>query len=168
MTVSGMGQRIPLPCSNGDDNMKILQFLLLLFVSLALVQQAFALTPEEPVEVTWTPEDPKLEEKITVYVEIEEDISSVILQVCYGDICLQPIQMEKIEEGKYKDFFYINESEGVEVGLHFKIVDNGNVTWHNSTSFKVGKNGNGVPGFMAIATLCAGAIAVFVLKRKRS
>lgn len=141
--------------------MKILQIILFLFISFALIQQSSAITPQLPVSVTVTPERPEPGDKITVTAEIKGNISEVIIQVCYGDVCLLPTLMEK-EGGKYKNSFYINET--TEVELHFKIVENGDITWHNSTSFKVEKKGNGISGFMTVATV--GAIAIFFLKRR--
>lgn len=135
--------------------MKIFQIAFLLFTSFVLIQQG-------SITVTVTPDHPEPGEKITVYAEGEENISDIIIQICYGDICLQPTPMEKVEEGKYRYSFYVNET--TKVDLHFKIIENGNVTWDNSTYFKIEKKGNGIPGFMAVVTICA--IAVLFLKKR--
>lgn len=150
-------------------HMKILHAILLLLFSFSLLlQQSYALSPEDPIVVTWTPSNPELAEEITVYAETELNASSIVLQVCYGDICLLPTQMEKVGEGEYRDSFSINEDEPVEVELHFEIMYDSTSTWHNSTVFDVGKTENGTPGFIVIGCICAGAIAAFMMRKKRS
>lgn len=149
--------------------MKILQvILLILFSSFFLLQQSYALSPEDPIVVTWTPLNPELAEQITVYAETELNASSIVLQVCYEDICLLPTQMEKVGEGEYRDFFSINEDEPVEVELHFEITYDSATTWYNSTVFDVGNKNNGTPGFIAIGCICAGVIAAFMIRKKRT
>jgi len=132
----------------------IFQIAFLLFISFTLTQQG--------IVVTVTPDNPEPGEKVTVYAEAGDNVSGITIQVCYGDICLQPSPMEKVGD-KYKYSFYVNET--TKVDLHFKIIENDMIRWDNSTSFKVEKKGNGTPGFMAVATICA--IATVFLLRKR-
>ncbi len=143
--------------------MKVLQMLFLLFISFALLQPSSAITPDTPLSITVTPEHPEPGDKITVYAEGGRNISDIIIQICYGDICLPLKSMKKVEEGKYKYSFYVNKT--TEVSLHLKIMEGESFTWDNSTSFKVEKKGNGTPGFMAVATICAVAAVLFIRRR---
>ncbi|MEA2054247.1 MAG: hypothetical protein U9O96_03905 [Candidatus Thermoplasmatota archaeon] len=143
--------------------MKILPiFVLLIFASLAITQA-------NALNVTWTPEHPEPGDKITVYLKADENVSKVILQVCIGDICRLPEQMEK-DNGNYVYSFYVNETADVHLNFTVEYTDNTS-TWDNSTSFAVEKAGrNSTPGFASIASIIAISVAmtaVFLRKRTK-
>jgi hypothetical protein len=108
------------------------------------------------------PDKPMPGEEITVYADITQNVSEVLIIVCPADYCLPQADMEMSVSGTYRYSFYVNET--AEVELHIKMVDNGNVTWYNATSFNVGEKDNGLPGFIAVAGVLA-FMAIFLKRR---
>ena len=136
--------------------------LILALVFIGQLTLAHNVNSFEDPEIDWSPDEPKPGEEITVYADIHQNVSEVIIIVCPADYCLPQEEMERIGLQRYKHSFYVNETATVE--LHIKMVSNGNVTWYNATSFKVGEKGNGIPGFLTVVSIVA--IAVIFLKRR--
>lgn len=131
------------------------------------------------LNVTITPEQPQTGEEITAHLPAPSGAVNATVQVCIGDKCFVPAEMEKYSR-ETKDCdncshifflhtFYINESGEAHLNIMIEY-ENGSRTWDNTTAFKVegadGGNGtNGTPGF-GLAAVMAAVVAIAVLQRR--
>jgi len=131
----------------------------------ALAILSLAATQVSALDVTWSPEHPEPGDKITVHLSPGSGVSNVTIQVCVGDICRLPQQMEKVG-GDYTYDFYVNETAGVH--LNFTIAySNGTSIWDDSTYFKVEKSGGGsTPGFVSVIAISAAVVALLMRKKR--
>ena len=114
--------------------------------------------------VYWEPAEPKPGDDITVYAEIEGNVSSVAIQYCIGEACF-PATMEKVSDNLWK---FVIDGEQVKEGkieVNVTINVNGSKIYMEK-EIEVKKEGK-TPGFEMIAVVSA-IVAVAMLVKIKS
>ncbi len=121
--------------------------------------------PGGVIDVTVTPDTPEPGEQITASFSAPEGALNATLQVCIGDKCFIPAEMER-QGDMFRHTFYINETGEAHLNVTVEF-PNGTETWENASTFQVKKAGGGsmMPGFTAGAVMAA-ATAIAVLRRR--
>ncbi len=114
-------------------------------------------------DIYWEPGEPKPGDDITVYAEIDGNVSSVAIQYCIGDACF-PATMEKAGDNLWK-FIIPGEqvSEGkIEVNVSINV--DGNKIYMEK-EIEVKKEGK-TPGFEMVGIIAAIAAVAMLVKVK--
>lgn len=120
------------------------------------------------LDVTVTPETPEPGEEITASFPAPEGAVNATLQVCVGDKCYIPAQMER-QGDQFRHTFYINETGEAHLNITVEHRD-GSMTYDNATTFRV-KNADGgssMPGFTAGIVMAAVAAIATLYRRTKS
>lgn len=97
-------------------------------------------------KVYWEPPHPKEGDTVTVYAEIEGNVSEVKLQYCIGDACSY-LSMEKVRE-RWKASF---EAVKGKIELNITAKNDEQVYWNGEMVVK----GKKIPGFEIFAIVAA-------------
>ena len=111
--------------------------------------------------VYWEPENPKPGQSITVYAEIEGNVSNVRLQYCIGDACF-PVDMKK--EGNLW-VATIDGSEVKEGKIEVNVTadsEEGKIYMEKEITIK----GKSTPGFEFLVAIAAMALLVKIKSKK--
>ncbi len=111
--------------------------------------------------VYWEPENPKPGQSITVYAEIEGNVSNVRLQYCIGDACF-PVDMKK--EGNLW-VATIDGSEVKEGKIEVNVTadsEEGKIYMEKEITIK----GKSTPGFEFLVAIAAIALLVKIKSKK--
>lgn len=120
------------------------------------------------LDVTISPETPASGEEITATFPAPAGAVNATVQVCIGDICYIPAQLEE-QGGVFRHTFYINETGQAHLNITVEYHD-GSVTYDNATAFQVTETdgGNGTPGFTVGAVMAAVVAVIALLRRTKS
>lgn len=117
------------------------------------------------LDVTISPASPTPEEEITATFPAPAGAVNATVQVCIGDICYVPAEMER-QGGVFRHTFYINRTGEAHLNITVEY-QNGTLTWENTSTFQVKEadGGTGIPGFTAGAVMAA-VVAIAALSRR--
>jgi len=117
------------------------------------------------IDVSISPEAPEPGEPITASFPAPDGALNATVQVCIGDKCYIPAEMER-QGDLFRHTFYINETGEAHLNVTVDF-ENGSETWEDIATFEVKEadGGNGTPGFSLVAAVAA-VVAIALLYRR--